>query len=99
MAMKMNDRLREALKSIAIIALTVNAVFLAYKSEVFNEFLASSELAGRINAYLRGNDGSGGGSGGAAASTSVEAARPVKMAVVNDSGMRCAQQYDGAALS
>ena len=64
MVMKMNDRLREALKSAAIIALAVNAVFLAYKSEVFNEFLASSALAGRINSYLRGDDGSGGGSGG-----------------------------------
>ena len=98
MVMKMNDRLREALKSAAIIALAVNAVFLAYKSEVFNEFLASSALAGRINSYLRGDDGSGGGSGGTAASASVEAARPAKMAVVNDNGMRCAQQYDSAAL-
>ena len=36
----MNRKLKELLKSFAIVVLIFNGIFLAYKSEVFNEFLA-----------------------------------------------------------
>lgn len=96
----MNRKLKELLKSFLIVALAVNALFLAYKSEVFNEFLAETELAKSIAIYFKKGELSGNQSGTNTESGDYKvAAKPVVMAVMGDVGTRYAAKYDDSQLA
>jgi len=92
----MSGRLKEWLKSGAILLLTVSAVFLAWKSHVFEEFMDVSSLAERYLGLVEPSD-SGNGAGGSG--ESIVAAWPVDMAAVNDVGARCGVKYSAAQLN
>ncbi|MDD6189542.1 MAG: hypothetical protein PUB32_08205 [Clostridiales bacterium] len=96
----MKRKISELLKSLAIVALAVNAVFLAYKSEVFNEFLAEAKLPAKLAAYFQSGKQPGGI--GNTAGENGEAgmlAKPVCMAVVSDVGARYGAKYDAEQLT
>lgn len=95
----MSRKIKEMLKSVAIVALIVNGVFLAYKSEVFNEFLAEAELPGRLAMYFK--NGEQVGNSGNVNTENGElgvVAKPVTMAVIGDVGARYGAKYDKAQL-
>ena len=95
----MNRKIKELLKSLAIILLAANAVFLAYRSGVFNEFLAEAGMPGRLFGYWGKNDFQGNDGNGAYESSGDEViARPVIMAVVGDIGARCGAKYNQEQL-
>ena len=97
--MLMNRKIKELLKSLAIILLAANAVFLAYRSGVFNEFLAEAGMPGRLFGYWGKNDFQGNDGNGAYESSGDEViARPVIMAVVGDIGARCGAKYNQEQL-
>ncbi|MBR6522657.1 MAG: hypothetical protein IKT47_08300 [Oscillospiraceae bacterium] len=92
----MKRKLQELLKSLLIVALAANALFLAYKSEVFSEFLSESKLAG----YFKKGELSSSQSGISADGNDYKvAARPIVMAVMGDVGTRYAAKYDDGQLS
>ena len=95
----MSRKIKELLKSFAIVVLAVNAVFLAYKSEVFNEFLAEARLPERLAAYLgKGDQTSSPGSSDSEGGEQEVIARPVSMAVVSGVGARCGAKYSETQL-
>lgn len=96
----MKRKLIEPLKSLLIVALAASAVFLAYKSDVFNEFFAEAALPERWAAYF-GNDeqqSSAVGSDVEIGAGTVPA-KPVTMVVTGDVGARCGIKYDEAQLN
>jgi len=95
----MNRKLKELLKSFAIVVLIFNGIFLAYKSEVFNEFLAEADLPGILAIYFK--NGEQGGNSGNVNTENGEvdvAAKPAVMAVIGDVGARYGAKYDKAQL-
>jgi len=95
----MNRKVKELLKSLAIVALMVNGVFLAYKSEVFNEFLAEAKLPERLAGYFKNGDQSGKPIGSDTENGEYDAvAKPVIMAVVGDVGARYGAKNDADQL-
>lgn len=96
----MSRKIKELLKSLAIVALMFNSVFLAYKSEVFNEFLSEAKLPERLAAYF-GNGEQAGNSGSNDAENSEfdVVAKPVIMAVIGDVGARYGAKSDEAQLN
>ena len=95
----MNRKIKELLKSLAIVVLIVNGVFLAYKSEVFNEFLAEANLPGILAMYFK--TGEQGGNSGNINTENGEldvVAKPVTMAVIGDVGVRYGAKYDETQL-
>ena len=95
----MSRKLKETLKSMLIAVLAVSALFLAYKSEVFSEFLSEAEFPHRLAVILGTGEQPGSQNGINADSGEYKvAAKPIVMAVMSDVGTRYAAKYDEAQL-
>ena len=95
----MNRKLKELLKSFAIVVLIFNGIFLAYKSEVFNEFLAEADLPGILAIYFKNGEQVGNSGNMNTENGDVDvAAKPVVMAVIGDVGARYGAKCDEAQL-
>lgn len=95
----MKAKIKERIKTLVIIFLALSALFLAYKSTVFNELIASTELFARVSAYFKPGGTLVGTVGNEGADTSpMQAVRPVCMAVVNEIGARRGEKYNAAGL-
>lgn len=95
----MSRKFTEIMKSAVIVALMINAVFLAYKSEVFGEFLGDGALSSRLAEYFGRSDGGETVSGGEGKIAEQEIViRPKSVAIVNQVGTRCGASCNDTLL-
>lgn len=80
----MDRRVRESIKTLAIVLLTISGVVLGGMTGLFSEMFAPGAADAR----------SGGGE-----KTISAAARPLKSVITNETGLRYGVEYDGAAMS
>jgi len=77
-------------KTSLIVLLTVSAVFLAYRSGLFNDFFSAAPLFESVAGLVRGTSGTSEPSGSAIK----EAARPLVIVITGEGGWRYGVKYD-----
>ena len=96
--MVVKRRSLERLKTLLIVLLAASAVFLAYESRVFHEFVSGSELLGSLVGRLGGEAPAENGAA-AASGSAAGAVRPVCAALTNGPGARLGAAYDEESVS
>ncbi len=94
----MKKKLPERLKSLLILLLALSAVYLAYESRVFHEFVRGSELLSTLADRLGTEPPREGGQSGSAESAA-SAVRPVCAVLTNGPGARFGAAYDEESVS
>jgi len=87
-----NRRFIEWLKSALIVLLVVSALFLGWRTELFNDFFSVIPLFGNVAKLVKGSSGTGLSNPGGV--TFKEAARPSAIVITNEQGERYGVRYD-----
>lgn len=90
MTLSKSRRAIELAKTVLILLLTMNAVFLAWRTGLFNDAFAAFPLIGNVAQLVRGTASPAEPRG----ATIMEAARPLSIVITNEEGGRFGVRYD-----